>query len=93
MMYIGYHTYDRRGELFKSFEPIFSLYEKGSQRNTTGKGSTWSWTCVHSHDIQSNRMSRLNQVKEITGGVKSGRNLDGLYEKYLTEQAIQRLGA
>ena len=93
MMYIGYHTYDRRGELFKSFEPIFSLYEKGNQRNTTGKGTTWSWTCVHSHDIQSNRMSRLNQVKEITGGIKSGRNLEGLYEKYLTEQAIQRLGA
>ena len=93
MMYIGYHTYDRRGELFKSFEPVFSLYEKGNLRDTTGKHTTWSWTGVLSHDIQANRMSRFNQVKSITGGIQSVRNADGLYEKYLTEQAIQRLGS
>lgn len=93
MMYIGYETYDRRGQLFKSFEPIFSEYEKGNLRELTGKNHTWSWTALHCHDIQSNRMSRLNQVKQITGGIKSARNSEGLYEKYLTEQAIARLGA
>jgi len=95
MEYVGYHTYDRRGELFKSFDPVYSLYEKGNLRNLdhTGKHTTWSWTAVHSHDIQSNRMSRFNTNKEITGGIKSVRNVDGLYEKYLTEQAISRLGS
>jgi hypothetical protein len=93
MIYIGCHTYDRRGELFKSFEPAYSLYEKGEHRDMTGKHTTWTWTGVHSHDVQSNRMSRFNQVKAIAGGVASGRNIDGLYEKYMTPQAIRRLGA
>lgn len=93
MMYIGYHTYDRRGEIYKSFEPVYSLYEKGNLREMTGKSPTWSWTGVMCHDVQANRMSRFNQVKEITGGIKSARNTDGLYEKYMTEQALQRLGS
>ena len=95
MEFIACHTYDRRGELFKSFEPVFSLYEKGKLRNLdhTGKHSTWSWTGVLCHDIQSNRMSRFVQAKEIAGGIKSARNVEGLYEKYLTEQAVSRLGA
>ncbi|MDX9741391.1 MAG: DUF1329 domain-containing protein [Gammaproteobacteria bacterium] len=93
MMYIGYHTYDRRGELFKSFEPTYSLLEKGDVRVMTGKHTAWTWTSIMSHDIQSNRMSRMVQAKEIAGGIKSVRNTDGLYERYLTEQAISRLGA
>ncbi len=93
MMFIGYITYDRRGAPFKSFEPSFGLYEKGGVREMTGKNTAWSWASVMSHDIQSNRMSRFVQAKEIGGGIRSGRNMDGLYEKYLTEQAISRLGA
>ena len=95
MEFIACHTYDRRGELFKSFEPVFSLYEKGNLRDLdhTGRASTWSWTAVHTHDIQSNRMSRFMQNKEIVGGIKSGRYIEGMYENYLTEQAIARLGA
>lgn len=95
MEFIASHTYDRRGELFKSFEPIFSQYEKGNLRDMdhTGKNPTWSWTGVLCHDIQSNRMSRFSQAKEITGGIKSARNVEGLYEKFLTEQAISRLGS
>jgi hypothetical protein len=93
MEYIAYHTYDRRGELFKSFDPIYSLYEKGNLKDMTGKHTTWTWTRVHSHDIQTNRMSRFSQSKEITGGIQSVRNVEGLYEKYLTEQAIARLGS
>ncbi|PKO28700.1 MAG: hypothetical protein CVU32_00395 [Betaproteobacteria bacterium HGW-Betaproteobacteria-5] len=93
MMYIGYHTYDRRGELFKSFEPTYSLLEKGNVREMTGKHTAWTWTSIMSHDIQSNRMSRIVQAKEIAGGIKSVRNPEGIYDKYLTEQAISRLGA
>lgn len=93
MMYIGYHTYDRRGELFKSFEPAYGLYEKNGVRDLTGKHTTWSWTSIMTHDIQANRMSRFVQAKQIAGGFKSARNVEGVYEKYLTEQALSRLGA
>ena len=95
MMFIAYETYDRRGELFKSFEPIFSQYVKGDLKNMdhTGKNPTWSWTGVHCHDIQTNRMSRFRQNKECFGGLKSARNVEGMYDNYLTEQAIARLGA
>ncbi|MBI5920205.1 MAG: DUF1329 domain-containing protein [Betaproteobacteria bacterium] len=92
-LFIGYHTYDRRGALFKSFEPQFGLYEKGNIKDMTGKQTTWSWSRCLAHDIQSNRLSRYNQNKEIPGGFKSGRNVDGMYEKFMTEQAIGRLGA
>ena len=38
-------------------------------------------------------MTRFLQVKNIAGGFNSGyNNNDGLYEKFLTEQALQRLG-
>lgn len=93
MMYIGYQTYDRRGELWKSFEPSYSMYEKGGARSMTGDHTTWSWNTVMSHDIQSDRMSRMAQARSIAGGIESGRNVDGLYEKYMTQQAIKRLGA
>lgn len=93
MMYLGVNSYDRRGELWKSFEASFGLLEKGDQRVMTGGHTTWTWNSVMSHDIQTNRMSRLVQTKSIGGGVDSGRNVDGLYEKYMTRQAIKRLGA
>lgn len=93
MMYIGYHTYDRRGELFKSFEPAYGLFEKNGVRDLTGKHTSWSWAACMTHDIQNNRMSRFVQAKQVSGGYKSARNVDGMYEKYLTEQAISRLGA
>ena len=93
MMYIGYMTYDRRGQMWKSFEPSYSLYEKGATKSMDGKHTAWSWCTVMSHDIQANRMSRFVQAKAIGGGMKSGYNLEGIYEKYMTEQALQRLGA
>lgn len=92
MMFVGYNTYDRRGELFKSFDPAFSLYEKDNLRDATGKHTTWSWRIAHVHDVQSNRMSRMFQAKSISGGVSSKRNVEGAYEKYLTEQSLQTLG-
>ena len=93
MMYVAYITYDRRGEIFKSFEPQYSLYEKGDKKVMDGKNTAWSWTAVMSHNVQDGRMTRFLQVKSITGGINSGyHNNDGLYEKFLTEQALQRMG-
>lgn len=91
-MFVAYVTYDRRGEIWKSFEPAFSTYEKGSDVVKTGSHPRWSWTHVMSHDIQSNRMSRFVQAEKITGGYKSDVNVDNIYDKYLTNQAIQSLG-
>lgn len=92
MMYVAYVTYDRRGEVFKSFEPQYSLYEKGNQRVMDGAHTAWSWTAVQCHSVQDNRMSRFVQAKSVTGGYASGYNRADLREKYLTEQAIQRMG-
>ena len=46
-----------------------------------------------SHDIQTNRMSRFYQAKEVRGGFNSGFNQPDLYDRYMTEQAIRRLGS
>jgi len=50
-------------------------------------------THVHSHDIQTNRMSRFVQAKKITGGFGPEYNIGpSIYDKYLTAQAIRRFG-
>ena len=93
MMFVADVTYDRRGEIWKSFEPAFSQYVDGSTTIMDGKHPAWSWLFVHTHDIQSGRMSRFVQAREVVGGVKSEYNMGPeIYEKYLTEQAIRRFG-
>jgi len=71
MMFTSYVTYNRRGELWKSFEPSFSQYVQGDTVKMDGEHPAWSWTHVHSHDIQTNRMSRFFQAKEVRGGFSS----------------------
>lgn len=94
MLYIAYVTYDRRGEIFKSFEPAYSTYEKGDKRVADGKSVAWSWTKVHSFNMQDGRMTRLAQVKSVAGGYQTSYVTDDtLVEKFLTEQALQRLGS
>ncbi|MDB5971289.1 MAG: hypothetical protein JWQ90_3739 [Hydrocarboniphaga sp.] len=93
--FIAYITYDRRGEIWKSFEAGWSQYKDGSavSKDESGKPA-WSWTHIHSHDIQSNRMTRIMHTDTTTGGYKSQFSTQGVdvYNKYLTNQAIQRLG-
>ena len=93
--FIAYITYDRRGEIWKSFEAGWSQYSKGNvaMKDESGKPA-WSWTYIHSHDIQSNRMTRIMHTENTTGGYKSQFSTQGVdvYNKYLTNQAIQRLG-
>ncbi|QQD17947.1 DUF1329 domain-containing protein [Spongiibacter nanhainus] len=92
--FIGYMTFDRRGEMWKSFEPAFAQYKNDKLTVMDGNHPLWSWVHVMSHDIQSNRMSRFVQVKEIAGGYKSiydPGDVD-VYNKFLTVQAMQRLG-
>jgi len=85
-------SYDRRGEMFRSFDGAASLYTDGENTIYDGKHPYASWTRVHAHNIQVNRMARLAQVKEISGGYKTSVNQDNLYDKFLTQAAIRRLG-
>lgn len=95
LMCDNYITFDRRGELWKQFEPGFCQYknDKAEVLGIDGKPN-WSWVYVHSHDIQSNRMSLLEHTRSITGGYVDQCQTNGVdvYNKFLTNTAIARLG-
>ena len=86
-------SFDRRGEIYRSFDGAFSMYEDGDNSVMDGKHPYWSWTRVHAHDVQTNRMTRLEQVKEVAGGYKTQVNVEGIYDRYLTQAALRRLGS
>jgi len=91
---IGYVTYDRRGELWRSFEVGYSQQKKGDLANVDAKGNAeWSWSYVHAHDVQTNRFSRFNHAQSVKGGLKTAFDTEDAYDKYLTIQAIRRLGS
>ena len=93
MQFVGYETYDRRDQSLKSFEPSWGQrVVNGNVMVKENDGTpVWSWCHVLSHDIQTNRMTRFTHAKEVAG-VESSVNTPGLYDKYLTAQAIGRLG-
>jgi hypothetical protein len=88
-------SYDRRGDVWKSFEPGFSFQEgKNGEKRVAADGRTeWTWSWVISNDIQSGRVTRFHHAKEIAGGWKSeidpGRDF---LADYMTVQAMRRLG-
>ncbi len=86
-------SYDRRGEMFKQWEGTFSTYDIGGKTRMDGqKHPVWSWNTVHSHDIQSDRITSFYQCESISGGYKSQINYEGAYDMYCTQAAIRRLG-
>ena len=89
---IGMVTYDRNGQPYRSFDGAYSLYEKGSKKVMDGAHPYWSWSHVTCSDIQTGSITRLEQVKQIEGHV-SAANDPKIYEKYLTQSALIRLGA
>jgi hypothetical protein len=69
------------------------MYEDGDKKVDDFDGRPyWSWCNVHAHDVQSNRMTRLEQVKAVGGGYQMRVNDESMFEQYLTEAAIRRLG-
>jgi hypothetical protein len=86
-------SYDWQGKIFRSFDGAFSRYEAGANRVADGPQAYWSWTRVHAHDVQTNRITRLEQVRELPGGYRSSVNDPAIYETYLTQTALTRLGA
>ena len=85
-------SFDRRGEIFRSFDGAGAVYSDGANVVLDGAHPYVSWTHVHAHNIQTNRMTRLEQVKEISGGYRTSANSPDLYERYLTQAALRRLG-
>ena len=87
-------SFDRRGDIWKSFEPGFSQYKKGDYVKTAKDGRPeWSWNWVISNDIQSGRVTRFHQAETCQGGWKSDWEMgDDLISNYMTQQAMRRLG-
>ena len=97
-------SYDRRGEIWKTFEPGFS-YRKiddkvlpehaGNTINASDGRPDWSWNWVISNDLQSGRITYFHQAKEIRGGWKSEydyMSAEDFIGKYMTKTAMRRLG-
>ena len=93
MLPIAMVSYDRRGQPYRSFDGAYSLYDVDGKSFRDGAHPYWSWTHVHAHDIQTNRMTRLEQVRGISGGHLSRANDPGIYDRYLTNSALVHLGS
>lgn len=89
---IGMVTYDRNDQPYRSFDGAYSLYEKGDKKFMDGEHPYWSWCHVTVSDIQTGRVTRLEQARSVDGH-KSGANDTTMYDKYLTHSALMRLGA
>jgi hypothetical protein len=92
MMPIAMVSYDRNGKAYRSFDGCYSLYESGDKRFMDGQHPYWSWTHVHAFDAQTRRMSRLEQVRTLPGGLTTSVNDGNIYDRYLTTNALMRLG-
>lgn len=89
---IGMVTYDRNGAPYRSFDGAYSLYEAGDKTVMDGKHPYWSWTHVIASDIQTGKVTRIQQVRQLEDYHFSGANDPDIYTQYLTQQAMQRLG-
>jgi hypothetical protein len=90
---IGMVSYDRKGQPYRSFDGAYALYESGNKRVMDGKHPYWSWAHVHASDIQTGRVTRLEQVRQIENTHFSGANDPKMYDRYLTQKALMALGA
>lgn len=89
---VGMLTYDRRGQPYRSFDGAYSLYESGDKKFMDGKHPYWSWCHVTASNVQTGSVTRLEQVKVIEAH-QSGANDPEMYDRYLTQGALMRLGS
>ncbi|MFZ5609629.1 MAG: DUF1329 domain-containing protein [Pseudomonadota bacterium] len=85
-------SFDRDGRIYRSFDGAFSIYESKGRTVMDGAHPYWSWTHIHAHNIQTGRSTRIEQVRKIGAGHVTQVNTPGLYERYLTQAALRRLG-
>jgi hypothetical protein len=94
-MFPTLNTFDRRGNIWKQFEPGFAQYKNDKMEVKAKDGyPDWSWLYCHTHDIQTNRMTRFRNEKSISAGYHIQFDTEGVdvYNKFLTNSAIARLG-
>lgn len=87
---IGMVTFDRRGDIFRSFDGAYASYEAEGRAVMDGADPYWSWSHVHAFDIQTGQMTRLEQVREIRGGHRMRVDDPDLYDRYLTPASLRR---
>lgn len=87
---IGMVSFDRRGDLFRSFDGAYALYEAEGKSVMDGTDPYWSWSHVHAFDIQTGQMTRLEQVREVRGGHRMRVDDPELYDRYLTPSSLRR---
>ena len=85
-------SFDRRGNAFRSFDGAFALYQDGDRQVMDGNHPYWSWTHLHAHNLQTDHITRIEQVYEVGGGHRMMVNDQAAYERYLTRQAMMRNG-
>lgn len=87
-------TYDRRDEMWKSFETGAGQRKTATEAILTKDGRPdWSFNWLISHDIQSNRVTRVLQGEKCRGRWHTALDPeDDLLHDYMTEQALRRLG-
>jgi len=87
-------NYDHQGLPWKSYETGFGQQKAGVHEIlTTDRRIEWSWNWVISHDMQSNSVTRFHQGEKCRGNFTSQLDPEGdMYHKYMTIQAIRRLG-
>jgi hypothetical protein len=85
-------SYDRRGDVYRSFDGAFALYDSNTKSVMDGAHPYWSWGHLHAFDIQTRRMTRIEQVRTVAGGHHMRVNDSAIYDSYLTTGALMRLG-
>ena len=89
--------YDRNGKLWVNFEGGLGQYvsPKGTVFKEKDGSPAWSWIYVQSYDIQRKRMSHIMHTQRCFGGYESSFDDDNdkMYQKWFTQEAIQRLGS
>lgn len=86
-------SYDRSGKPFRHFDGAYGQYKQGDKVVMDGQHPYWSWATVHAFNVQTRRMTRIEQVHKVGGGHRMRVNDPAIYEKYLTKSALRRLGA
>jgi len=87
-------SYDRQGKIWKQWEGGGDYYErKPGMKWIEGTPDTFvSWSYVHAHDLQSNRMSRFYYAQTVPGGYYATVDSPRLFEDFCTIEALERLG-
>jgi Protein of unknown function (DUF1329) len=85
-------SYDRQGRIWKQWEGGSDYYErKPGMKWFEGTPDHFvSWSHVHAHDLQSNRMSRFYCAQTVPGGYHATVDDPSLFDNFCTMEALER---